>query len=41
MPVVVKTREYDEALYAAVGYADEATARERRKKDKAALYGEE
>ncbi len=41
MPVVVKTRDYDEALYAAVGFADEATAREKRKKDKAALYGEE
>ena len=41
MPVVVKTRDYDETLYAAVGYADEATAREKRKKDKAALYGEE
>ncbi len=41
MPVVVKTRDYDEALYAAVGYGDEATAREKRKKDKAALYGEE
>jgi DNA helicase HerA-like ATPase len=41
MPVVVKTRDYDEALYAAVGFADEATAREKRKKDRAALYGEE
>ncbi|MBI5292527.1 MAG: ATP-binding protein [Chloroflexi bacterium] len=40
MPVVVKTRDYDEALYAAVGFADEAAAREKRKKDKAALYGE-
>ena len=41
MPVVVKTRDYDEALYAAVGYLDETAAREKRKKDKAALYGEE
>ncbi|MBI5828543.1 MAG: ATP-binding protein, partial [Chloroflexi bacterium] len=40
MPVVGKTRDYDEALYAAVGFADEAAAREKRKKDKAALYGE-
>ncbi len=41
MPVVVKTRDYDEALYAAVGFADEATAREKRKNDKAALYGDD
>ncbi len=41
MPVVVKTRDYDETLYAALGYTDEATAREKRKKDKAALFGEE
>ena len=41
MPVVVKTREYGPELYAALGDGDEATARERRKKDKAALFGEE
>ena len=41
MPVVVKTRDYDEKLYEAVGSVDDATAREKRKKDKAALYGEE
>lgn len=41
MPVVVKTRDYDEALYAAVGHGDEAAAREKRRKDKEALYGEE
>ncbi len=41
MPVVVKTRDYDEALYQAVGLEDEATLKERRKRDNAALYGEE
>ncbi len=41
MPVVVKTRDYDEALYAAVGYGDEAARKEQRKKEKKALYGEE
>jgi hypothetical protein len=40
MPVVVKTRDYDQALYEAVGYADEATAREKRKKDREAMWGE-
>lgn len=41
MPVVVKTRQHEPELYAAVGYADEATVREKRKKDKQALFGEE
>lgn len=41
MPVVVKTRDYDEALYAAVGFADGEVRKEQRKKDRAALYGEE
>jgi len=41
MPVVVKTRDYDETLYKAVGFEDEDTAREKRKKDRAALYGED
>ena len=41
MPVVVKTRDYDEALYAAVGFADGEVRKEQRKKDRAALWGEE
>ena len=40
MPVVVKTREYDEALYAAVGFADGEARKEKRKKDNVTLYGE-
>jgi hypothetical protein len=41
MPVVVKTREYGPELYKALGFADEATAKAKRKKDSAALWGEE
>src|SRR6185436_16164195 len=41
MPVVVKTRSYDETFYAAVGYLNDAEAKEKRKKDKQALFGEE
>jgi uncharacterized protein len=41
MPVVVKTRSYDETFYAAVGYLNDAEAKEKRKKDKKALFGEE
>ena len=41
MSVVVKTREYGPELYAAVGYLDDDAAREKRKKDKAAVFGEE
>ncbi|MDW8327779.1 MAG: ATP-binding protein [Anaerolineales bacterium] len=41
MPVVVKTREYGPELYKALGWADEATRKEQRQKDKAALWGEE
>ncbi len=37
MPVVVKTRDYDEALYAAVGGGE--AGKETRKRDKKALYG--
>jgi DNA helicase HerA-like ATPase len=41
MPVVVKTRSYDETFYAAVGFLNDAEAKEKRKKDKKALFGEE
>jgi hypothetical protein len=41
MPVVVKTRQYGPELYAAVRYADEEKVKEKRKKDKQALFGEE
>jgi DNA helicase HerA-like ATPase len=41
MPVVVKTREYGPELYASVGYLDEEASREKRAKDRAALFGEE
>jgi hypothetical protein len=41
MPVVVKTREYGPELYKALGLADEAAAKAKRKKDSAALWGEE
>ena len=41
MPVVVKTREYGPELYKAIGYLDEAEAKEKRKKDNVALFGED
>jgi DNA helicase HerA-like ATPase len=41
MPVVIKTREYGQELYAAVGFMDADTAREKRKKDKSALFGDD
>ena len=41
MPVVVKTREYGPELYKAIGFLDEAEAKEKRKKDNVALFGEE
>jgi hypothetical protein len=41
MPVVVKTREYGPELYASVGYLDEGAAKEKRAKDKKALFGDE
>jgi len=41
MPVVIKTREYDEKLYAAVGYAEGEELKEKRKKGSKALFGEE
>jgi uncharacterized protein len=41
MPVVVKTRDYDEKLYAAVGFGDSPAVVEKRKKDRSALWGEE
>ena len=43
MPVVIKTREYGEAFYRAMGAADlePAQRREQVRRDTAALYGEE
>jgi DNA helicase HerA-like ATPase len=41
MPVVVKTRDYGPELYAAVGFLDEPSAREKRKAVKSALYGDD
>lgn len=41
MPVVVKTRDYDEALYAAVGFADGEAKLERKKRNREAMWGEE
>jgi hypothetical protein len=41
MPVVIKTREYGPELYAAVGFMDADAAREKRKKDKSALFGDD
>ena len=41
MPVVIKTREYGPELYAAVGFLDPEAAREKRKKDKSALFGDD
>ncbi len=41
MPVVVKTREYGPELYKAIGFLGEAEAKEKRKKDNVALFGEE
>jgi DNA helicase HerA-like ATPase len=41
MPVVVKTRDYGPELYAAIGFLDPAAAREKRKMDKSALFGDE
>lgn len=40
MPVVVKTRDYDEKLYEAVGLAEGAALKEKRKKGSKALFGE-
>ncbi len=41
MPVVVKTRDYDEALYEAVGYVEGEALKAKRAKGSKALYGEE
>jgi hypothetical protein len=41
MPVVVKSRDYGPELYAAVGFLEGTAAREKRKRAKSALYGEE
>jgi hypothetical protein len=41
MPVVVKTREYGQELYAALGWQDEAARKAKTKKDMSAIFGEE
>jgi uncharacterized protein len=41
MPVVIKTRPYGPELYADVGYLDDEAARERRKQDRSALFGDD
>ncbi len=41
MPVVVKTRDYDEALYEAVGYVEGEALKAKREKGSKALFGEE
>lgn len=41
MPVVVKTGESGQELYAAAGYMDDEAAKKKREKDKKALFGEE
>jgi hypothetical protein len=40
MPVVVRTRDYDERFYAAIGLAEGETLRRRAKKGAETLYGE-
>jgi DNA helicase HerA-like ATPase len=40
MPVVVRTRDYDPAFYAAIGAAEDATLHERARRGKEALFGE-
>ena len=35
----VKTRDYDEKLYAAVGWLDDAAAKKKQAKDVKALFG--
>lgn len=41
MPVVVKTRDYDEALYEAVGYVEGEALKAKRERGSRALFGEE
>ena len=41
MPVVIRTREYGPELYGAVGYLEPEAAREKRKRDKSALFGDD
>jgi len=41
MPVVVKTRDYDEALYEAVGYVEGEALKAKREKESKVLFGEE
>jgi hypothetical protein len=39
MPVVIKTREYDETFYSAMGAVDGEEKKTKRKKDIEALFG--
>ncbi len=39
MPVVIKTRDYDEKLYAAVGGLEDETTKAKRKQEEKALFG--
>jgi hypothetical protein len=41
MPVVVKTRDYDEALYAAVGFVEGEALKAKRERGSRVLFGEE
>jgi DNA helicase HerA-like ATPase len=40
MPVVVRTRDYDPAFYAAIGLAEGEALQERARRDKQTLFGE-
>ena len=40
MPVVIRSRDYDQAFYAAIGVAEDETLKERAKKGSETLYGE-
>ncbi len=40
MPVVVKTRDYDEALYAAVGFVEGEALKAKRERESKVLFGE-
>jgi hypothetical protein len=40
MPVVVRSRDYDQSFYAAIGVAEEETVKERAQKGSETLYGE-
>jgi hypothetical protein len=40
MPVVIRTRDYDENFYAAVGLAEGETLRQRAQESSEALFGD-